>query len=422
MIYLITATPGSGKTLWAMREIFQRVNQDEPWNIFTNIDGIKLDTAQPLKDSFEDYPARSLVVIDEAQKITHFSKKYKHPVKNANHPEVEFLQTHRHADHLDIIYITQAPRLLNPDVLDMVGTHYHLHRPMGMKMATWWMWKYHQLNPNTKSSKADAEDTGTFTYPKNLFGMYKSSDGGDDSHGKIKIPMKIINAVWMLFLVLAVTAYLYFKSKPSDKPVTTVKTEHSIKTDIPKAVSTPTVAPAIKPENLDIECRKSENLQNKQCIDWYNDLSKNGQSAPAMNNPSYSGSYSSQTVSYNPSKPYDDLKVDTGYQVVNHPRFSGCMKINGQYRAYTEQGTYLKTSKSVCHRLMSSSGDRPYDYFSARSNSSVAVSSLSTASSSDNHVDSKTKEGKQETVDSSSVYNIPNNPSFPEKDITKPTI
>ena len=34
MIYLITATPGSGKTLWAVKEIFARVNEAEPWNIF----------------------------------------------------------------------------------------------------------------------------------------------------------------------------------------------------------------------------------------------------------------------------------------------------------------------------------------------------------------------------------------------------
>lgn len=74
MIYLITATPGSGKTLWAVNEIFKRVNEPEPWNIFSNIDGLKLDTAQPLKEKFTDYPPRSLVIIDEAQQITHFSK------------------------------------------------------------------------------------------------------------------------------------------------------------------------------------------------------------------------------------------------------------------------------------------------------------------------------------------------------------
>jgi hypothetical protein len=49
--------------------------------IFFNIDGLKLDTAQPLKDSFNDYPPRSLVVIDEAQKITHFSKNTDIPTK-----------------------------------------------------------------------------------------------------------------------------------------------------------------------------------------------------------------------------------------------------------------------------------------------------------------------------------------------------
>lgn len=90
MIYLITATPGSGKTLWAVKEIFARVNEAEPWNIFSNIDGLKLDTAQPLKDSFNDYPPRSLVVIDEAQKITHFSKNTDIPTKMRCIPKSNF--------------------------------------------------------------------------------------------------------------------------------------------------------------------------------------------------------------------------------------------------------------------------------------------------------------------------------------------
>jgi zona occludens toxin (predicted ATPase) len=66
--------------------------------IFSNIDGLKLDTAQPLKESFNDYPPRSLVVIDEAQKITHFSKKYRHPNKMRCIPKSSF---YRHTDMLN---------------------------------------------------------------------------------------------------------------------------------------------------------------------------------------------------------------------------------------------------------------------------------------------------------------------------------
>lgn len=350
MITLITATPGSGKTLWAVREIFNRVNEDEPWNIFSNIDGLKLDTAQPLKEKFEDYPPRSLVVFDEAQKITHFSKKYKHPVKNEMHPEVEFLQTHRHAEFLDIIYITQAPRLLNADVLDMVGTHYHLHRPMGMKMATWWLWKYHQLNPNTKSSKNDAEDSGTFSYPKNLFGMYKSSQGGDDSHGKIRIPMKIINAIWMLVLIIGVTAYLWFKSKPEEtqQTKTTNNSEDTIKENIPLSVSSSN-------SNLDTECRKGINVEKPECVEWFNNLTISRSSVDETG---------VRTVSYDPSKPYEQHQIQklVEYNVTAKPVFSGCMKKNGRYIAYTQQGTKLDVSQSDCKNLVEN-GDRPFNYF-----------------------------------------------------------
>lgn len=347
MIYLITATPGSGKTLWAVNEIFKRVNEADPWNIFSNIDGLRLDTAQPLKDKFEDYPARSLVVIDEAQKITHFSKKYKHPVKNEFHPEVEFLQTHRHADFLDIIFITQAPRLLHADVLDMCGMHYHLHRPMGMKMATWWLWRYHVLNPNTKSTKADAEDSGTFTYPKNLFGMYKSSNGGDDSHGKIKIPMKIINAVWMLVLVIGATGWLWVKSQP-DKKEETVKQEQSIKQEIPTQANAATQQPLV----LEQDCRKGMNVDKPECVQWFNDMSKNNASIS-----------SDGAVTYDSSKPYD-FKPQARIQVVDYPKLTGCSKYDGKYYAFDQQGNRMpNVSQADCKRWLN--GERLFDYTKA---------------------------------------------------------
>jgi hypothetical protein len=352
MITLISATPGSGKTLWAVKEIFARANEADPWNIFSNIDGLKLDTAQPLRDSFEDYPPRSLVVIDEAQRIKHFSKNYKHPVKNEMHPEVQFLETHRHADHLDIIYITQAPRRLHADVLDMVGMHYHLHRPMGMKMATWWLWRHHQLNPNTKSVKADAEDSGTFTYPKHLFDMYKSSDGGDDSHSKIKIPMKIINAVWMLCLVLGVTAYLYMSSQPSDKEET-VQNESSqtIEKSIPESANTANTQTAPHDnESLDTFCRKGINVEKTECVNWFNNLS------------SSNATVTPQQVSYNPNKPYEFEYISKS-EPLDFPRMSGVIKLSsGKLMAIDQQGNYMpKISQYDCKQWLS--GFRPFDYY-----------------------------------------------------------
>lgn len=348
MIYLVTATPGSGKTLWAVKEIFARANEAEPWNIFTNIDGLKLDTAEPLKEKFTDYPARSLVVIDEAQQVKHFSKKYKHPKANEFHPEVEFLQVHRHADHLDIIFITQASRLLNPDVLDMVGMHYHLHRPMGMKMATWWLWKYATLNPNTKSVKSDAEDSGTFTYPKHLFNMYKSSQGGDDSHGKIKIPMKIINAVWMLVLVLGVTAYLYLKSRPDVDEPKAVNNEQSIEKSIPESANATNQTASSEVIVLDDFCRMGVNVEKPECVDWFNNLSSTNSSV--------------KTVSYDSNDPYGfEYKPDV--VPTDFPRMSGVIKLNtGRLMAVDQQGNYMpKISQHDCSQWLK--GFRPFNYF-----------------------------------------------------------
>lgn len=352
MIYLITATPGSGKTLWSVREIFARVNEAEPWNIFSNIEGLKLDTAQPLKESFQDYPPRSLVVIDESQKIRHFSKKYKHPKANEFHPEVEFLQTHRHADHLDIIFITQAARLLNPDVLDMVGMHYHLHRPMGMKMATWWLWRYSAANPNTKSAKLEAEDSGTFTYPKNLFDMYKSSDGGGDTHGKIKIPMKIVNAVWMLLLVLGVTAYLYASSRPETKAEKPDEPKNTIEKTIPDSANAAHTKTSTQPASQDLDnfCRKGENVEKAECVEWFNNLSSTGASVTPVQ------------VVYNPNKPYE-YEYQPTQQPLDFPRMSGVIRLkNGRLMAVDQQGNYMpKVSQYDCRQYLD--GYRPFDYF-----------------------------------------------------------
>ena len=74
-----------------------------------------------------------------------------------------------------------------------------------------------------------------------------------------------------------------------------------------------------------------------------------------------------QSVKYDPSKPYDldDVQKSVSYQVVNKPKFSGCFKYNGQYQAYTEQGTKLNVSSNDCKKIVEQ-GDRPYDYFSSK--------------------------------------------------------
>ena len=71
-----------------------------------------------------------------------------------------------------------------------------------------------------------------------------------------------------------------------------------------------------------------------------------------------------QTVvmQYNANKPFDTV-YEPNFQPTDFPRFSGCMKQNGKYVAYTQQGTILKdVSQADCQRVVEQ-GDRPFDYF-----------------------------------------------------------
>ena len=127
-----------------------------------------------------------------------------------------------------------------------------------------------------------------------------------------------------------------------------VKTQTSNQQDSNKQ---PSDLPATQ-TNLDQDCRKAINVEKPECVEWFNQLSSGSKSI----NPSV------QTVSYNPSSPYDNLSQNLTYEITSKPVFSGCAKFNGKYYGYTEQGTKLPVSKSDCVKLIED-GDRPYNYF-----------------------------------------------------------
>lgn len=55
---------------------------------------------------------------------------------------------------------------------------------------------------------------------------------------------------------------------------------------------------------------------------------------------------------YNANKPFDTV-YETSARLTDFPKFAGCMKKNGKYVAYTQQGTILhKVSSSDCQRVI----------------------------------------------------------------------
>lgn len=218
MLTLITATPGSGKTLKALSIIFDFLNDGR--NVWTNIDGIKISGVRTFKnDHVDPFDWRklddgSVVIYDEAQKHPAFAKKdmlKKYPKDRAEEiADIAWdLDYHRHNGY-DIVLITQSPKLLNQQTLDFVGEHLHLRRIFGAKQATIFHFPEHKLNPNTKSVRDEAINKETFVFPKHLFKFYKSATL--HTH-KTHIPMKYI--IILLIVFVGIPAYGYSKYKQS---------------------------------------------------------------------------------------------------------------------------------------------------------------------------------------------------------------
>ena len=217
MLTLISATPGSGKTLKAIAVIFEFLNDGR--NVWTNIDGINISGVRKFDDDLENpfdwrkLDHGSVVIYDEAQKHPAFAKRdmlKKYPKDRAEDiANIAWeLDYHRHTGY-DIVLITQSPKLLNQHTLDFVGEHLHLRRIFGVKQATIFHFPEHKLNPNTKSVRDEAINKETFKFPKHLFKFYKSASQHTD---KFKIPLKYIIILLVIFIGLPSLFYSRWKN------------------------------------------------------------------------------------------------------------------------------------------------------------------------------------------------------------------
>lgn len=186
MIKIITATPGSGKTLFVVKmidELQKSTKQDEAQRlIYCNIDGLQLDKfISPQSISlfhspdewgvnpfdWRDTPDGSLIIYDEAQ--------FFFPTKvNAETEKIiTELTTHRHQGK-DIIFITQDPSLLNSKIRALCGEHIHLYRAFGLQTVTKYTWQHLVNNPNSRSEQIRAQKE-LFSFPKEYFSYYQSA-------------------------------------------------------------------------------------------------------------------------------------------------------------------------------------------------------------------------------------------------------
>lgn len=166
-ITLVTAVPGSGKTLRAVWYIKQAIERGE--QVFAcNINGLKVDGAIDFPDptKWEDLPPNSILVVDECQKFFRAGREVP--------SYIAAMETIRHMG-IRLILLTQHPALIHGNIRALVGFHEHLVRENGKESAT--VFTRSRVIDNVRSDKALAvEDHHTWAFPKDCYDLYTSAE------------------------------------------------------------------------------------------------------------------------------------------------------------------------------------------------------------------------------------------------------
>ncbi len=208
MIYLITAVPGSGKSLytldWLRKKSDAECRQVYYHNIPLSEEGKNILQWIELPDPREWFklPAGAIIVIDECQ--------YPFPVRKSGNDAPEYISkfaTHRHLG-LDVVLITQHPSLMDSFIRRLVGTHVHLVRQFGAERSTVLTWQEGvQENPNSKSAQKSCLDRKTFVFPKQVYRWYKSAEV--HTH-KFQMPRALKKMIFMLILAFFAIGFLLY--------------------------------------------------------------------------------------------------------------------------------------------------------------------------------------------------------------------
>jgi len=202
MIELRTGLPGAAKTLSVVEQLSKMLSRwdkhpEEARPIFVHgVADLALPHAPlPLKEivnpvspklpsrlvpDWGAVPAGAYVVIDEAQGF------FPPRASGAAVPEhVEFLNTHRHHG-LDIVMITQHPKLVDSAVRALVGKHQHFRRMFGGARSVVYEWDACSDNLNGFKNAV----TSYYAFPRKAFEWYRSAEV--HTKQKFKVPRWVV--------------------------------------------------------------------------------------------------------------------------------------------------------------------------------------------------------------------------------------
>lgn len=368
-IYLIVGQPRHGKSQFSVKtaddchkkniDIQKKIDsgkfdpeKDIVRQIYSDINGHAENTDYILKAPFDwrDVPDNSIVFMDEIHQRAEY-------VDNGRMQASEMiteLRTHGHRN-IDIYLITQDPQTLHKSIRALVEKMFLVKRPIQKpNFATIYEFERWLRDPwaaaaSTRDIKY--QDSYKFFYSNKWQSLYTSAS----AHSSIsfKLQKKFYFAI-AAAIGLAWLAWTLFSISGADKIINDAKKGATGESSfIESAQKVSDLSPKEK-EDINIECRKGENIDKPECIKFFDDLSKNNGSINNQGQVTY--------ASYNPNKPYE-YEYHPKTQPLDFPRMSGVVMLSsGKLIAVDQQGNYMPDiSQQDCEKYLA--GYRPFDYF-----------------------------------------------------------
>jgi len=214
MLYLVTGTPGSGKTLNTIKFINEQKQFGGREIYYFNIRDLDpalgwIELSEQEAYNWHDLPSNSVIIFDEAYDIF--------PAKTAgkNSPDhVQKLAVHRHKG-FDVFLITQkSTGQVDTFVRGLVNRHQHYARVMGSSLVNRFTWDSCQNNTESRAIRKDA-NKDSLRFDKKYFGRYHSAD--EHTHTVI-IPWRLISILAGGVLVVVAMAYIVYNRFVPDDP------------------------------------------------------------------------------------------------------------------------------------------------------------------------------------------------------------
>lgn len=203
MIILVTGVPGSGKTLYAIGQLFAVLFKDRP--LYVNGIPELLLPHMPITDADVENihkggmpdPENGLptvellnavIAVDEVQRLAR--------PRAASIPApawIKWLEVHRHSG-CDLVFITQHPNQIDAHIRRLVGRHIHVRRTWALNAAVVYEWD--SCNNSLAFKNATSK---LWRYPKNIFSLYKSSEKHTKAGGRVPLVVWVLLATVLAF-------------------------------------------------------------------------------------------------------------------------------------------------------------------------------------------------------------------------------